>query len=397
MNIVYVAPFGLGEKTTVWARTLPMAGQAVAAGHRATIVTPPWDTSADSNTRSVRDEVTLIQVDVRGGLPLIWQRMVREVGNLKPDIVHIVKPRAYAGLVQWRLCQSRRMRRGSGPVILLDVDDWEQAWASINHYPPHMARFLTWQEEWGIRHADGITAASRWLVDRAKSYAPQTPRLYLPNGVALADNATEPGTSSVSRYSAANDEQNVLFFTRFVEISPEWLTAFWQFLHSLLPNSRLLVAGNALQDGREDIFRRAIGRAGGDFAASVSWLGHVNSTAIADLYDAADCAIFPAVEEPLQQAKCSVRLATTLLHGVPVVASAVGEQKAYGADGAALLVSAEATPQEFAQAVYAVAGNSEERQALAERARQHLLARYDWDRLGQKLVDFYGKFAAENG
>ncbi len=45
--------------------------------------------------------------------------------------------------------------------------------------------FLDWQEEWGIRHADGITAASRWLVERAKAYAPETPILYLPNGVTL--------------------------------------------------------------------------------------------------------------------------------------------------------------------------------------------------------------------
>jgi hypothetical protein len=62
------------------------------------------------------------------------------------------------------------------------------------------------------------------------------------------------------------------------------------------------------------------------------------------LYPHIGCAIFPAQPTVLQQAKCSVRLATTLLSGVPVVASAVGEQAAYGAEGAANLVPAGALP-----------------------------------------------------
>ena len=77
------------------------------------------------------------------------------------------------------------MASGRTPAILLDIDDWEQAWGPINGYPATTARFLAWQEEWGIRHADGITAASRWLVERAKAYTPETPVLYLPNGVTL--------------------------------------------------------------------------------------------------------------------------------------------------------------------------------------------------------------------
>ena len=391
MKIVYVAPFGLGEKTTVWARTLPLAAALVAAGHEATIVVPPWDTPEDSDTRMERQGVSIIQVDISGGLPRIWRRMTRAVHALDADIVHIVKPRAYAGLVQWQLWQRRKLPGGNGPAIVLDVDDWEQAWASINDYPAHVARFLAWQEEWGIRHADAITAASRWLVERANSYTPDTPVLYLPNGVTLPD-----GKAAIPSADAASLDTQILYFSRFVEVEPRWLAAFWQALRALKPNSHLTVAGNALQPGREALFRASMDELP-ELASSVSWPGHLSRDEIDRLYAQSDCAIFPAREEPLQQAKCSVRLATTLLHGVPVVASAVGEQASYGANGAARLIEPGTTPAAYAQAVHEVLQDGEERSRLAERAQQHLLANYNWPGLGQRLTDFYADVLAMRG
>ena len=123
MNITYVAPFGLGQKTTVWARTLPMAKEVVSRGHRATIVVPPWDTPADSNTRLEKNGVRIIQVEMSGGLPLIWRRLLGEIERIDPDIIHIVKPRAYAGLVQWWRWHRRKMANRQTPAILLDIDD----------------------------------------------------------------------------------------------------------------------------------------------------------------------------------------------------------------------------------------------------------------------------------
>ncbi len=69
-----------------------------------------------------------------GGALFTTPRLLRAVDTFAPDLVHIVKPRAYAGLVQWVLWQRRR--RGIGdPPIVLDIDDWEQAWAPVNKYP----------------------------------------------------------------------------------------------------------------------------------------------------------------------------------------------------------------------------------------------------------------------
>jgi glycosyltransferase involved in cell wall biosynthesis len=380
LSIVYVAPFGLSQKTTVWARTLPLARQMSARGHTTTILIPPWDSPADAGKTSVEQGVRVEQMALQGGTLAVVRRMVQRVTALSPQIVHIVKPRAHAGLVQWWLWHSRRITQRR-PVLLLDVDDWEQAWAAVNHYPWHMARFLAWQEEWGIRHADGVTAASQWLMDRVHHASPAIPRLYLPNGVTLPDPEEMAGVLPPGKTRRGRP---VLFFTRFIEVAPSWLARCWAALRAAAPDAELLIAGRGLVPELEDGFRRALAGAPG-----VHWLGFVPRERLPALYARAACAIFPADPIPLHQAKCSVRLATTLLHGVPVVASAVGEQAAYGAAGAAHLVAAGAAPEQFAAAVAQLLHSPGDRAALSAAAQIRLLEVYNWDRLVGELEAFY--------
>lgn len=381
-RIVYVAPFGLGQKTTVWARTLPLARAVAAGGHTVSLLIPPWDSPADAGRRWDDAGVEVVNLEMGGGLPALMARLLGALDARQPDLVHIVKPRAHAGLAQWWL-----WRRRSRPALLLDIDDWEQAWAAINRYPAPVARFLAWQEEWGIRHADAITAASHWLEERARSYSPATPVLYLPNGV-----FTPAGPPRAA--PAAREQPTVLFFTRYVEASPEWLAAFWRCLAAAAPGASMLVAGHPLQPERDQLYRAVMAQQAGLAAASVEWLGAVTPEAAGSLQQRATCAIFPAEDAPLHQAKCSVRLATTLLQGVPVVASAVGEQQHYGAHGAALLLPAGASPEEFAAAVAGVLAAPEQQAAMARRARSRLLDLYNWPRLGRQLEEFYEEILA---
>ncbi len=395
-RIIFVAPFGLRKKTTVWARTLPLAQQLVARGHQVSILIPPWDSPEDAGASWSEGGVPLQHVRVDGGAAATSARLLRAIETAQPDIVHIVKPRAHAGMVQWALWQ--RAMIGRGPLLLLDADDWEQAWAAVNVYPPHVARFLAWQEEWGLRHAHGLTLASRWLEARATAMAPQIARLYLPNGITLP--AAGAPLPSHHAGSPTAPPPTVLYFTRYAEVGPEWLASFAAALAEAAPGTRLVVAGAPLQPGAEQPFREVIARLGEldmatrNFVSSaptndVVFLGAVPRQALPGLYAAATVAIFPARAEPLQEAKCSVRLASSLLAGVPVVASAVGEQQQYGAAGSACLLPADATPQHFARAVAELLAAPEERGAMVARARAHLAERYQWSHLAALLDDYY--------
>ena len=187
--------------------------------------------------------------------------------------------------------------------------------------------------------------------------------------------------------------KTILYYTRFVEIGPAWLAEFWRSLQQLITPVSLEVAGNALAADREELFKQLV-ELETQPGNRVNWRGFVSQAEQIQLYATADCAIFPARSVPLQQAKCSVRLATTLLHGVPVVASAVGQQAEYGADGAAHLVAPDASPSEFATAVAHLLAQPEQRAALVERARRRLLVEFNWAQLGDHLADFYAGLRA---
>lgn len=385
LHVVFVAPFGLKHKTTVWARTLPLAQALVAEGYSATILIPPWDSPEDAGRVETVGGVLMQQISLDGGLIASVRRLLQQVDQAAPEIIHIVKPRAHAGLVQWWLWQHRlhqpHRQQGAKPKLVLDVDDWEQAWNPVNRYNWLVGRFLAWQEEWGIRHADGITAASRWLETKVATVAPHIPRLYLPNGVNPLPPL--PCESNVSPAKPAHPPQ-VLFFTRFIETSPSWLADFWKALYQAMPAVELVIAGTPVQPWLAAPFQSAL--AG---LPQVKWLGYIQPEDLHQLYARATCAIFPATAVPLLQAKCSVRLATTLLHALPVIASDVGEQANYGADGAARLVPADATPGEFAHAVAEVIHNPTQHATLRTQATKRLLTRYAWPHLTQQLIDFY--------
>jgi glycosyltransferase involved in cell wall biosynthesis len=77
------------------------------------------------------------------------------------------------------------------------------------------------------------------------------------------------------------------------------------------------------------------------------------------------------------------------LHGVPVIASAVGENSYYGAGGAATLVPADATPAQFAQVVVEAIRTPVPTARSRAEATERLLTRYAWPRLTASLPAFY--------
>jgi glycosyltransferase involved in cell wall biosynthesis len=127
-------------------------------------------------------------------------------------------------------------------------------------------------------------------------------------------------------------------------------------------------------------------------AQQVTWLPY-DAKVMPRLMAESGCVIFPSEKTPLHEAKCSVKLAITLLQGAPVVASAVGEQAHYGAAGAAHLVADTATPAEFAVAVAQLLADPGRQTQLRQQGQQRLLETYDWAKLGATLEQFYMEIA----
>ncbi|MEX1019456.1 MAG: glycosyltransferase family 4 protein [Litorilinea sp.] len=393
-RITFVAPFGLGQKTTVWARILPLAQYLHRQGLEVEILIPPWDTPAHSGLIWSDGGVRIENVRLAGGPPAIFGRMVRRLQRRPAQIVHIVKPVAYAGGIQtllWHLGKAL----GIHPRIVLDIDDWEQDWARLNGRSGPVQRLISWQENWGHTHAHGITAASQWLVDQVQRRNPALPICYLPNGLAQTPSTspTRAAADDAPVHYPTPESAQILFFSRFMEISPAWLADFCTTIFDHHPTATLQVAGAGIHPQLETDFKTAFQSHAAQSELDISriqWLGHIRLDDLGPLYESSVCAIFPAQPTPLQQAKCSVRLATTLLHGVPVIASAVGEQRAYGQAGNIQLLAPDATPQAFAQAVLELLQDPDTQRTRQRAAHASLLAQYNWSALGARLYEFYG-------
>lgn len=341
MRIAFACPFGLGMMATVWARILPLAAQLAGRGHRVRVVVPPWDTPAEAGSLLLYRNVEVYRVDTDGGVLPTTIRMQWRLQEFQPDIVHVVKPRAYAGISQFLTWLQRSLIRRRRPLLVLDLDDWEQAWTPGLAANPFLARFLAWQEEWGLRHCDGLSVASQWLWRRASHIVPALPRLYLPNGIegALQTGHALPAASA-----------SILWVTRFVEVDPAWISRFWARLRALMPQCHLTIAGSSVEPGLDIAFEAALSTSG-QGEAGVEFLGHVAYGELQELYARSGCVIAPAREEAASLAKCSVKLLDSIRHGIRCIASAVGEQARFQGLPSAVFLGPEATPEKFAETV----------------------------------------------
>src|SRR5512136_2845582 len=168
MNVVMIGPFGLQPKGTMSARALPMAKALVAREQGVTLLIPPWDHPPDAGREWEEDGVRIVNVSLPPRLPLFFHvalafRLVRRVLALRPDVVHCFKPKAYSGLAHFILWWLRRLGLVHSRLVV-DEDDWEQAWNDLAPYSHAQRRVFVWQERWGLAHADAIVVASRELM-----------------------------------------------------------------------------------------------------------------------------------------------------------------------------------------------------------------------------------------
>ncbi len=220
MRILLLAPFAAGgpKGTTRW-RLLPLARALAAHGHTVRVLIPPYDCPRQSGS-SWRDQG--VQVDnlalpsLHGSLNQLAmaQKMAHAAVTWRPDVVHCFKPKGPSGLAAWVLDRVPGWR----VPLVMDADDWESGWNPLAGYPPLWRSVFRWQEQWGLRRADAVTAASRWLVSYASGLRNDKSQvdgshdrcvLYLPNGVDPVSVAPPP--------KQMGKEPVVLAYTRFIE------------------------------------------------------------------------------------------------------------------------------------------------------------------------------------
>lgn len=376
-------------------RALPLAQALVTRGHNVTLLIPPWDDPARAGQSWTEGGVQVVNVPLPPGLPLLFhigltRTLVVRALKLQPDVVHLFKPKAYAGLAHFGLWGLRRWR-GTSFRLVVDSDDWEQAWNEINPYSTIQKKLFTWQETWGLRHADAVTAASRALEKLivAERGGDATRVFYLPNGCnsKTAEDLLPSSTDAVRQKWQLGNSPTILLYSRFWEFRLERIVTLVRLVATQLPQARWLMVGQGLQ-GEDRALAARLAEAG--LMESVRFTGWLPFEEVPAYFAAAHVAVYPYDDTLINRTKCSVKLIGLLEAGVPVVADAVGQNVEYIQHGVSGLLTPAENDEAMAAALVSLLQNPEQRQALGQAARRLLVEKFDWSYLAQIAERAYG-------
>ncbi|MFO7742271.1 MAG: glycosyltransferase family 4 protein [Anaerolineae bacterium] len=416
MNVVMVGPFGMRPRTTMRVRALPMAKALVGRGHSVTMILPPWQNPEDAGRRWEEGGVIVENISLPPHTPGLFHaatalRLTRGALSLRPDVVHLFKPKAYSGLTHWLLARVPRARR---PWLVVDTDDWEGpgGWNELGDYTWPERRFFAWQERWGLTHADSVTAASRMLESLAWAMGVSRDRVfYVPNGVG-EDQACSRVRCVGNESEGAGREGSsacILLYTRFFEFPVSRVIDVLRRVQERVPDARLLVVGEGLFGEEEELFRLAA-QSGLTVASPSSHDGQTRpcadasqSTTLPDITYAgwvparelpstlaeATVAIYPFDDTLVNRAKCAVKLRDLLVAGLPVVAESVGQNREYIRDGETGLLIDPGNVAAFADAVVQVLKNPALGERLGQAASRDVRERFAWEKLVEDVEQAY--------
>jgi glycosyltransferase involved in cell wall biosynthesis len=383
--------FGFRPKATMSARALGMAQALIEHGWHATIATVPWDYPADAGRRWGDGEVDII--NTRAVRPVAWPLAVAELRGVarevQPHVIHLFKPKGYGDLAARSLSRL--------PVVV-DMDDWEgdRGWNDLLPYGRLQRRLFNWQERTWPARAGAVTAASRTLVQRAVELGAAPERVvYVPNGLPAArftELRSEPADlPELIAQLAEQQGPRVLVYTRFVEFGPEPLVHLLVSLTKGFPHARLVIAGRSADGNAEQTLERVARQAG--VADRVSRLGWIDPAHLGAIARRCHVAVFPFEDTLVNRAKCSVKVLELLATGLPVVATAVGENRSYIRHGVTGFLVKPRDADTLAGAVQEAINDSGHPGVVAQRSAREASSRYSWEILVTRTLEAYQRAA----
>lgn len=393
LKIVMVGPFGLHPRMTMQVRALPLAKALVARGHVVTMLLPPWQNPEDAGRCWEEAGVQIENMQLPKATPgwFHWRlasHLVLRARELRPDIVHTFKPKAYAGLAHLGL-----VRRYA---VVVDADDWEGpgGWNAMSDYIPAMQRFFTWQERWGFKHAAAVTVASRALETLVWAMGNTPHRVfYLPNGPSRPIISQE---SDGTRISDKDRRPTILLYTRFFEVNLDRLWQIMCVVRTYCPQARFLIVGKGFNGEEKRIVQIAqsagwhVGVTLGEIPnADLVYAGWGTKESLPRCFAAADLAIYPFDDTLVNRTKCPVKLMDLLAAGIPVVGDAVGQIAEVIVPGQTGFLVHSTEALSFGEAILDLLASPERLADMQKAAREDIVTRYAWTRLAETAETAY--------
>jgi glycosyltransferase involved in cell wall biosynthesis len=365
-----------------------MAAALAQRGHQVTILIPPYDNPAHSGQvwerHGVRLENAVIPLGMSGAR-LYWHLagwLVSRVRQLRPDVVHVFKPVGVSALALWRL-------RRAPYTLVLDNDDWEGrgGWVDVNPYPLAYKLFMIWQERWALRVAPRVTCASLALLERTRAFRAgrDAHALYLfPNGPGewLRPVVAQAEANREALRAQFGWRQPVVIYAGTVPLNHD-LDIVVQALRAQPQALWVIVAaGEGLPALREAVVQAGI-------ADRVAWYDFMPHDQLIARLVAADVAVYPYRDTPINRAKCSGKVIDYMVCGKPMVVSAVGMNCVYLEHARSALLTPPGDGEAFTSALARLLAEPEFASRLGRAAQQRIWEGFGWEGRAAALEQVY--------
>jgi glycosyltransferase involved in cell wall biosynthesis len=383
------SPSGLG-------RYWPLAKEMTRLGHKITILALHPDFRAAQTHHFFKDDVEVYYVG---------QMHVRKVGNTKiyfnPVSVLIVSVIATFQLLRYalqvptdvyQLCKPHPM---NGLAVLLaswirrkpvylDCDDYE---ATSNRFANRWQQVIVRLFEDGLpRIAQGITVNTQFTARRLRELiCVDVPIVYVPNGVDRQRFAQVPDVPPSILKAELGLTDGVVVYVGSMSLTShavDLLLDAFVYVRRRLPTAKLVLVG-----GGEDFsaLKHYAIRLGLD--DSVVFVGRVAPHRVSAYYAIGDVSVDPVRDTPGMQARSPLKVIESLVCGVPVVTSDIGDRAVQLAEGGGLLVPP-ADAASLGDALGAMLENDDLRRRLSLEATS-VGAQYYWDELVRDFMRVY--------
>lgn len=382
MRIAFVCGFAWEPKGTARARAFPLATELVKRGHEVTIFLSPYDNPRESGKERTVERVRIKNVEVGKPpgflqVPLIAKRLCSAINQYSADVVHIFKPKGYAGVAcAWLLAKGCRS-------VALDCDDWEGwgGWNDIKDYPWLVKEYIDCQEKWLLRWAPVVTAASRVLERRAVALRTSSKGVfYIPNcGVAPETSVGQErplpaGGESKKQSFRLTDAPVILYSGHFESVDDVMFYCRAAAPAALYAGATLVFVGEGPElPCVKEYFSRKRG-------VDARFFPRVSYEEFIRLVAASDIAAFPYPDNPIYRAKCSVRIIDYMSMGKAVITTAVGQNTEYIVDGESGILAPPGDEARFCQELQKLLRNPELRARLGQNAERRVKQEFSWSR-----------------
>lgn len=380
MRIAFVSGFAWEPKGTARARAFPLAVELVRKGHQVTLFLTPYDNPAESGQQHELEGVQIMNLDVgqKPGLrhvPLLVQRLCSAIRHHSPDVVHVFKPKGYAGAAcTWLLMTGSRS-------VVLDCDDWEGwgGWNEIKNYPWLVKEYIDRQEKWLTRRAPVVTTASRALQQRAIELRESRKGVfYIPNCGTSQNNILHQETalsltSQEAKLSFGLRDEPVIFYSGHFEAGDEimfFCRTAAQAAHRCHATIVVVGEGPGIPRMKEFLATQT--------GVTVRFFPRVPYEHFVRLLAASDVAAFPYPDNPIYQAKCSARIIDYMAMEKAVVTTAVGQNADYIIDGESGILVPPGDEAKFIEELQKLLQDAELRAQLGRKARQRVKDKFSW-------------------